>query len=247
MIDIHSHILYGIDDGSKSIEESVKMINEAKEAGFTTIISTSHYIEESYNADKNKRQELIETLKENVEGIEIYNGAEAYVSKNMCKLIKQGILPTLSNSKYLLFELPMNSRILNLDDIIYDLMSDKIVPIIAHPERYSYVQQDPNVLIDLINKGVLFQCNYASIDGKYGIAPKKTMKKLLKHNMVHFLGTDTHRQNSIYTHIPEICKKIEKIIGKEKLMELSTYNPSKILKNEDIEIEKDIKIKKFII
>ena len=214
MIDMHSHILPGIDDGSQSIEESIKMIKEAKEAGFTEIISTSHYIEESYNFSKQERERIIKNINEELEreniDIKIYNGAEAYISTNLTELIQKEELPTINESKYLLMELPMHSQILYLDNIIYNLKTNGITPIIAHPERYSYVQKNPKILQDFANKGVLFQANYGSIIGRYGKDAEKTVKKLLKNNMIHFLGTDTHRSGSVYTQMDKILKKLDR-------------------------------------
>lgn len=238
MIDMHSHILPAIDDGSRNIEESIEMIKEAKNAGFTAIVSTSHYIEESYNSSKHEREDLIKNINQILEAentdIKIYNGAEAYVSTNLNELIEKEKLPTINESKYLLMELPMHSEILYLDNIIYNLETNGIIPIIAHPERYSYVQKNPKMLQDLINKGVLFQANYGSIIGRYGKDAEKTLKRLLKSNMIHFLGTDTHRSGSVYTQMDKILKKLEKLIGKEKLELLSKTNPQKVLYNEDI-------------
>lgn len=238
MIDMHSHILPGIDDGSYGIEESISMIKEAYEAGFSDIVSTSHYIEESYNANKNEREDLIkilsDRLKEEHIDVNIYNGAEVYVATNMPELIKEERLPTINNSKYLLMELPMNSEILYLENIIYDLQANDIIPIIAHPERYSYVQKNPKMLYKLIEQGVLFQSNYASIIGKYGREAEKTVKKLFKMDVIHFLGSDAHRSRSIYREMELITKKLVKVIGKDKFRLLSEENPRKVLKNEDI-------------
>ena len=178
MIDLHSHILPNIDDGSKSMQETLEMLKEAEKAGFTTIISTSHFIEESYNISKEKREELIKSINEKIIleniNIKIYNGAEAYINNNLNELIKIGVIPTINESKYLLMELPMNNKIIYLDQIIYNLKQNNIIPIIAHPERYLYIQKNPNKLIDLIEKGVLFQGNYGSIIGKYGKEAEKT-------------------------------------------------------------------------
>lgn len=238
MIDTHSHILPGIDDGSQDIEESIEMLKEAYEAGFTAIISTSHYIEESYHTDTARREELIQILQERLEkeniNIKIYNGAEAYIVSNLTELIQKEILPTINSTRYLLMELPMHSEIIYLDYIISNLQNQGIVPIIAHPERYSYVQKNPKILMDLIEKGVLFQANYGSIIGNYGREAEKTVKKLLKNGIVHFLGTDSHREHGIYEQIPMICKKLEKLIGREKLEKLSKINPQIILSNGDM-------------
>ncbi len=238
MIDMHSHILPEIDDGAKSIEESIEMIKEAYKAGFTAIVSTSHYIEDSYDASKQKRYELIKIIEKRLENenidITIYNGAEAYVNTNLNDLIKKEELVTINETKYLLIELPMNNKIIYLNEIISELKDNGIIPIIAHPERYSYVQKDPKILNDLIDQGVLFQSNYGSLIGKYGKDAQKAVKKLLKNNMIQLLGTDTHRSNSTYTQMDEIIKKFTKLLGKEKFEILSTVNPLKVIANEKI-------------
>lgn len=233
MIDVHCHILPGIDDGSRSVEESMEMIKEAYEAGFTNIISTSHYIEESYHTPKAKRQELIDMLNAKTEeegmDIRIYNGAEAYITPNLAHLIEVEELPTMNGTKYLLMELPMHNQILYLDRILKEVISKGITLIIAHPERYSYVQKNYKVLNELVDMGVLFQSNYGSCIGQYGKEAEKTLKKLLKANMISFFGTDCHRSNSVYCQMPEILRKLEKMVGREKLEELTTINPQKML------------------
>lgn len=233
MIDVHCHILPGIDDGSASMEESMQMIREAYAAGFKAIISTSHYIEEGYNTSKAKRQELIDMLnfKINQEGldIKIYNGAEAYITPNLVSLIKQEEIPNMNDTKYLLMELPMYNQILYLDRILKDLIAQGVTPVIAHPERYEIVQKNDKMLEELANMGVLFQANYASCIGLYGKEAQKTFKKLLKADRISFLGSDCHSSNSIYTKMPEILRKLEKMIGREKLEELTTINATRLV------------------
>jgi len=233
MIDIHCHILPGIDDGSRNVEESMEMVREAYKAGFTNIISTSHYIEESYNVPKIKRQELIDMLNSKIEqegmNIKVYNGAEAYISPDLVELIEEGELPTMNGTKYLLMELPMHNQILNLESIVSKVINQGITLIIAHPERYDIVQKNYKVLNELADMGVLFQANYGSCIGQYGKEAEKTLKKLLKANRISFFGTDCHRIGSVYDKMPEILKKLEKMIGKEKLEELTTINPQKLI------------------
>ena len=106
-------------------------------------------------------------------------------------------------------------------------------PIIAHPERYKCVQKDPDIVEEYIEKGCLIQCNYGSIVNLYGREAEKTIKTLLKKNQVHFLGSDVHRENGTYLIILDAIKKIRKIIGENKINELTTINPKKILQNEE--------------
>lgn len=246
MIDIHSHILCGIDDGSKTIDESISLLEEAKKYGFTDIILTPHYMENCYTSSCSQVNEKLNEVKDKSKkiGINLYQGNEIYVTENIVKLINKKECISLNKSKYVLFELPMRDFPINLDTIIYLLLENNFIPIIAHPERYKYVQENPNILIDYIEKGVLFQSNFGSVAGIYGNEVKKTIKKLLTHDMVHFLSSDVHKENTIYKLIPEIINNLNKSIGEEKVKELTTTNPLAIIKKETIEIENPKVIKK---
>ena len=241
MIDFHTHILPNIDDGSRSIDETFNLIKEAKEVGFDGIILTSHYIENFYETDVPERDVWVKAISENLgaKGIDtdLYLANEIYISENMMGLLEQRKASTINNSCYVLFELPLNEEPLNLYDVIYSLQENKLIPILAHPERYSFVQKEPELIYDLIEKGCLMQANYGSIIGQYGVKAEYIVKKFLENNMIHFLGSDVHRQNSIYPKIPFALEKIREIVGEEKLEELTTINPKLVLANKKIEID----------
>mgnify|MGYP006067348935 FL=1 len=241
MIDIHSHILPNIDDGARSIEETFNLIKEAQKAGFEAIISTSHYMENYYETDVPEREVWVKAICENLQtkNIEtnLYLGNEIYFSDNIIELLEQRKASTINYTSYVLFELPLNAEPMNLYDVVYEMLQYKLVPILAHPERYSYVQKDPDLIYDLIEKGVLMQANYGSIIGQYGEKAQIIVRKFFENNMVHFLGSDVHRPNTIYPKIPQILREIESIIGSEKLEELTTKNPKLLLNNKKIEIE----------
>lgn len=242
MIDIHTHILPNIDDGSRSIEETFNLIKEAKNAGFEAIVSTSHYMEGYYETNTPEREVWINAIYENLQtkniDIKLYLGNELYMSENMIKFLEEGKASTINDTSYVLFEMPLNAEPENLYDIIYEMQQYKIVPILAHPERYSFVQKDPELIYDLIEKGVLMQANYGSIIGQYGEEAKLILKKFFENNMIHMLGTDVHRQNTIYPRIPQILSELNELIGEEKLKELTTTNPNLVLHNKRINIEK---------
>lgn len=244
MIDIHSHILPNVDDGSRSFRETLNMLQEAKEAGFTTVVSTSHYFLKHYEENEEDRKEILTEIKSKVTDIDICIGSEIFVTNSMPKLLLEHKASSINNTRYVLFELPFEHRTSNLKDIIYNLLGHEYIPIIAHPERYKFVQKDPNLLIDLIDLGVLFQCNFGSILGFYGKEPKRIVKKLLQNNFVHFLASDAHRQDNIYTLIPDCIEEISKFLPKEKIIELTQENPQKVLQNEKIQISRPIRIKK---
>ena len=248
MIDIHTHILPNIDDGSASIDETFKMLHEAYEAGFTEICATSHYIEGQYEFNSLDRKCIIEALQKKLDqeetSIKLYNGAEAYISEEMPELVKEGIIPTIANSKYVLFELPLNSKVMYIDDVIERLIGMGNIPIIAHPERYRIVQENSSIAIDWIMQGAFLQANYASIVGRYGNDSKETLLKLLDANAIHFLGTDTHRKNSIYVKMDDIIKEFKKKIGDDRLKILSEANPRNVLNSIEFEPALPKKIKK---
>lgn len=231
MIDFHSHILPGIDDGSKNMEDTIEILQEAKNAGFTKIISTSHYLEEYYECDEKNRIELLNEVKQNFQDIELYLGNEIYISENMIELLKSSKASSINNTKYILFELPMNTKTVLTKEMIYRVIENDYIPVIAHPERYSYVQENPEYVEELVDMGAMFQANYGSIIGMYGEKAKKTLKRLLKDDLIEFFGSDVHRPNQIYPKIPKIMKKLEKIISKERLEELTTTNAQKVLDN----------------
>ena len=235
MIDIHSHILPGADDGSSSMEETLKMLKQAYDAGITTVISTSHYIEDKYTLSKKRRETFVSNIQKELDkrdiSVKIYSGAEAYIVPDLDDLYRKKIIPTLANSNYVLFELPFTTKVVYLENVINNLITRKYIPIIAHPERYLYVQEDPNMVVRLIEKGVLLQANYGSIDGIYGKEAKIALKKLLKMNAIHFLASDIHRADSIYTRTDSMLRKIERIIGSKKMDQLTQVNPLKIIRH----------------
>ena len=248
MIDFHSHIIPEIDDGSISIEDTMLIIEEAKRAGFSKIISTSHYVSNQYEFDEASRRQFLELIKIGANNlgidIEFFLGSEIYASYDMVQLIKEHQASTINDTKYVLFELPMQNELPNLKKVIYDLIGNGYRPIIAHPERYSYVKENPNWLIQYIEIGVLFQSNYASIIGLYGKQAQKTVKQLLKNNMIHFLGSDVHRPETIYAKMPEIMKELEKNLDRGQLNKLTRTNAELVLQNQTINIEIPQKIKK---
>ncbi len=237
MIDFHSHIIPNIDDGSTSIDETINMIKEAKKVGFTGIISTSHYIQGYYDLNSYERKKLLDIIEKKMSidnELKLYLGSEIYFTSEIIELIENKKASTINNTKYVLFELPMNTKPLFAKEVVYQLIEKGYRPIIAHPERYNYVQEEIKYAEELASMGAMFQANYGSIIGMYGNEAKKTLKRLLKNNLISFLGSDVHRAGQIYPQIPKILKKLNKLISTEQLEMLTTLNAQKVLKNEEI-------------
>ena len=158
MIDIHTHIIYDVDDGSDTIEESVAILKSASLSGVTDIILTPHYIEHNeYN--KEKVLENYEALNREVEkqniNIKLHPGNEIAIYGNVSQILSEGVITTLANSRYVLIEFPMNVDVSYVLDTIYEMRIKGLIPIIAHPERYKFVQENIDYAKKWVEKGCL--------------------------------------------------------------------------------------------
>ena len=204
MIDLHCHILPGIDDGSKDIEETLEMARIAVSEGIHHIICTPHYIQYSDYYNKAQVEALVAEMNERFVQEEIdltlSIGHEVYMTPDLPKLVQEGEVSTLNNSQYILIEFPMNDIPMYAEDVFYELRLMGLTPILAHPERYPMIMEDPNLLLKFLNLGVLCQANVGSIRGFFGERVQQTVLKLIEHHMIHFIATDAHTPVS-YTHL----------------------------------------------
>ncbi|MGN1310314.1 MAG: tyrosine-protein phosphatase [Clostridia bacterium] len=203
---------------------------------------TPHYITGYYENSgrdicllKGSLQKIVE---EKQISVNLHQGMEVYITEEIEELIKKGEIITLANSNYILMEFPMNSVPRYIDNVLFLMKNMGYQVIIAHPERYKFVQEDIEYAKQWVEKGCLLQANFGSIVDIYGKEAKKTVKKLFKLNLISFLGTDTHKQGTIYTIIPQIIKKLKKVISEEKLYEITEKNPRKILCNEILDFRR---------
>lgn len=237
MIDLHTHILSETDDGAVSFEESVALLFEAKKAGFTGIVCTPHYKKGSYEKDSSYIYNRIEELKIDAKriGINLYQASEIYADEQICKLVEEAKVTTINGSRYLLIEFPINKEpIKNYMEIIDNIFKRGYIPIVAHPERYPYIQKNMKFVKDLLNRGALLQANFASIDGYYGAQAKKTVIKLVKNKMIHFLGSDTHKKKSIYPNINKYVEAYSKYLSEDEFDELTYKNPIRAINDDKI-------------
>lgn len=239
MIDIHCHLMPGVDDGSKDLDETLAMFENAYTSGVTSMILTPHYILGTKYCLKNSAKDQVteilrEALRRTDIDINVYYGNEVYIDDKLPELIEAGEISTLAGSRYLLVELPVNSEDKNAGNVFFRLKSMGITPIIAHPERYIYIQKHPEKVMKYIELGCLLQGNYMSLLGKYGKKAQKTLKVLLKNDVIAFLGSDIHHSHNEY-HLPEAEKAVRKIVkSDEKIEELFERNAEKVIKDEVI-------------
>lgn len=239
MIDIHSHILPGVDDGSKDMEMSIEMAKIYIENNIKKVIVTPHYIEGVENNLSKDNKVILEAfkkrLKEEELDLQVFLGNEVMMSLDILKDIEEENIATLNNTRYILIELPMFDIPLYSRDIIYELLIRGYQPIIAHPERNRVIGDDPNILFELIEEGALGQLNLGSIEGKFGKKIAETGKLLLSHNMIHFVSTDSHRSNMRTPNVKKALNILKALVDKN-YYELLTYkNANYLLENKEIE------------
>ena len=202
------------------------MAKRLSELGFKGAFCTSHYIADSPqaadNQTKNRLREKLQTeLDKAGIKLKLMPGNEIYIDPKMVDYLTKGKASCLGGElsskkkhQHVLFELPFYAEVSYLRDIIFELKAKGLVPILAHPERYLFIQKNKEVVFELKKLGVKLQSNYGSIVGQYGGKAKKIMKFLLKNRLVSYLGTDIHRaEGSLFLKFEKAEKKIIKLIG----------------------------------
>lgn len=214
MIDIHCHILPGIDDGSSNLDTSIQMLNTAVETGTKKLISTPHYYWGNFENDfinvvKHVKKLSSEAASRNIP-IEIFPGQEVFVDRHTLDLCKTGVIRGLNHSKYILIEFPMGVLPSDAFDVIYELKVLGAKPIIAHPERYVYIIDKPSNINKFVQEECLFQINSSSITGLFGSSIQQTAIKLIENGICQFIASDAHstgKRNTDMSKALDILKK----------------------------------------
>jgi tyrosine-protein phosphatase YwqE len=208
--DIHSHLIPAIDDGSKSLEQSIQMIRYLYDMGFKKIITTPHIMSHRFLNDKKTildgydilKQELIE---QDI-NIDIEVAAEYYYDDHFLDLIKKDEIMSFGD-KYILFELSYHNKPLGLEQTVHQLLKLGYKPVLAHPERYTYYTKDEDYL-NLKEMGLLFQINAISTQGFYGKAVQKAVQRVINLGIVDFIGSDIHSMRYLEAFQKSLKSKI---------------------------------------
>lgn len=199
-VDIHSHLIPGIDDGAPTLDHSISMIKSMQKVGFEKLITTPHIHPKFPNSEKSIKKNL-ESLKknllENEIKIKIEAGAEYFVDHEFIDKINSKE-PLLSfGDRFVLIECSFTVKPFFFESVIYKLKEAGYRPVLAHPERYRFLEGDIDWLKEIKMTGVMFQVTLGSIGGYYGTTAKKLGHELIKEGMVDFLGSDLHRSSQI--------------------------------------------------
>ena len=246
-IDIHNHLLYGIDDGIKTKEEMLTLLKDAVNGGIKKMIFTPHFKEHVFEVNKalllerfNEVQSLIRY--EEME-LEVYLGTEIFLTHNTSQLLSEGRIQTLNDTSYLLVETHFVNQCItyDLDEELYNLSVDGYRVILAHPERYQFVRENTKKIEQYVESGYYMQLNVGSLFKPHLY---KLAIKLLDHNLIHFIASDAHDAEF---RRPELQKGYEFILkryGQVRADDLFYNNPNHVIKGETIKLKDYEKIKR---
>ncbi len=234
MTDIHCHVLPGVDDGARDMDESLDMLAIMYDEGIRNVILTPHYHGGHVQPHIDTLRQKLEELKDAAEGYEnlaqmnLYLGCELYYYPSAVEWLSEEKVPTLADSRYVLLEFGYSMDKRMIEDGVTRVAAAGFYPVIAHIERYRKLAGDMKAVDDLIERGALIQINSGSL--YEGWHTKSFVKKLLKEEMVHFVGTDAH---DIRGRIPSLARESEYItrhFGEDYCRRLLIDNPAMIIK-----------------
>ena len=226
MVDLHSHIIWGIDDGSKSKDMTLKMLKLAIRGGTKKIVSTPHFLpghyENSIEDIKREIKKVKDLIKEENLDIEVLPGQEVYYTDNILEHYNNNLIGTINSSRYMLIELNMKDfKLEEVTSNLYELQLKGITPVIAHPERYIKFLKNPSLINEFSKEGYIFQLNSGSLTGDFGKEVKKLAEKYIDSKIYSVFGSDAHRDEN---RNPNMEAFIEGFKDKEYLKELKDNN-----------------------
>ena len=235
LFDIHCHIVPSVDDGSDSREETMKMLRMEYTQGVRNIIATPHFRKRMFETPLETVKEQFQVLRECAfeisDEFKVYLGCEFHANMEMAEMLKTGQVVSMAGSRYVLTEFSGSVEAAYIKERLYSLLSHGYRPIIAHIERYESMRKDVSLAEEVADMGAFIQVNADSILGKEGFGTKRYCKKLLKSELVHFVGSDCHGSARRVSRIGEAYDYIEKKWGSPYADQIFIKNPQKILEN----------------
>ena len=237
-IDIHCHIVPHVDDGARTSGQALRMIAIAYNNGFRTMIATPHYEVGRYEENKESIQKYFLKLKKLVEqkypDFNLFLGNEIFFSYGVVENITEGNIFTLADSNYVLVEFSPNDKLDYIEKSLYEIVNGGYTPILAHVERYDEVMKSYRNVERLVDAGVYIQTNASTVAGKRGRSMRRKILKLIRKDLVHFIGTDAHSDGRRSPDISECVKYLLKKTDEETVDLLLRKNALSVLRNEDI-------------
>ena len=231
--DIQCHIVPGVDDGSANYEETKKLLRMEYDQGVRNIIATPHFRFRMFETPLSKVREQFKLVQQAAAEIgddfNIYLGCEFHANMEMVRMLREGEITSMAGSRYVLAEFGGSSEASYIKERLYSLLASGYKPIAAHIERYEATRSDIDFVEELVDMGAYMQINADSIIGKEGFGTKRYCKKLMKYDLVHFVGSDCHNLTSRVSRIGEAYNYVSKKMDEAYADHLFIENPRKIL------------------
>lgn len=237
MIDIHTHILPGVDDGARDMYDTLEMLRMSAECGVEKIVATPHCnipgVFRNYFAPEYVEclTHLRNVVKREGIPIEVLPGMEAFATDDLPELIVQGKVMPLNQSRYILMEFDFAEEADFADDVLRRVREVGAKPVIAHPERYGFVQEHPEIVLDWRRKGYLIQINKGSFLGRFGRMAERTAYMLLEHNLVSVVASDAHSPYQRTPYVLDAYEVLKRAYPERYLDVIFRENPKRICEN----------------
>ena len=237
-LDLHTHILPGVDDGPESTEHSVELIAQSVRQGAVGIAATPHRSTWAYHEPIPAMEARLGSLRQACSDagldVELYMGGETFLVPDLVRPRETLDIVTLNRSRYLLFELPFNYYPPYVEEIVFELQLRGYKPVLAHAERYTHYHQDVNQIITLVERGVLAQINAGSLAGDHGTAERATAEIMLEHRMAHLVASDSHSVDARPPAVARNYDRLVELVGREAANKLVMGVPRMIVEDEDV-------------
>lgn len=222
LVDIHSHLLPGLDDGVKSVEESIYILRIMRDFGYKKVITTPHIMSDSYpNTPESiliKLEEVREAIIEHNIDIELEAAAEYYLDEKFLERITNSERLLTIGNNYLLFETSFLNKPFFLEEVIFKMNANGYQPVLAHPERYGYLQSNMKLVKKLKDMNLLFQLNLLSLTNYYSSEVRNFARELLKMDFIDFIGSDCHNALQANEILDKVTKKTVKRFNSEQII-----------------------------
>ena len=237
-IDIHCHIMPGVDDGSPDMQTSLEMLRIAAKNGIEQMILTPHHKPMHHNVSPQHNVLYTKRLQDAAEkagiNIKLYSGNEIYYSDDISDNLADGKVCTLAGSEYALIEFHPTNPFKAIHNAAYQVQASGFIPVLAHVERYNDIVSHFSYVEDLVDMGCLIQLNASSIMGKYGFGISHFCKKILKNELAHFVATDAHDAGSRAPELMECRNYLTRKFGEEYSDRVLYDNPLSVIRGEEI-------------
>ena len=242
MYDVHSHILPGVDDGAKTVEDFTEMARVAAESGTRVILATPHRKDVTERSSVDCVTRLVDEMNARLRDLDIdltlLLGMENHLDLDLPCEVSAGRALPMNGPRYILVEMPFFGRPNYVEEVLFELQLQGLTPVLAHPERIEAFQTDPELLASFVERGMLSQITAGSVAGAFGQRVRKFTATLFRRGLVHVLASDAHFPSGPRSpELPGYLEAAVALVGAERVRAMVTETPKAITENRPVEVD----------